>query len=144
MLVLYGCVRPPAPTSPSVQPNRSVNPQAVASRWQFPSAKVVSGGFTAGLYHTSFEAAEPYEKVWEFYAKQTGFPPKYQAEARTVESECTSGPEACAAHAMESHNTKGFRSAAFALRGPEGGVVATVSRADSEKQTHIQLTIIAP
>src|SRR5687767_232304 len=144
LIPLAGCARKSAtPASQEVR-KPQVNPQAVAARWQFPSAKLVSGGFTAGLYHTSFTSGKPYEKVWEFYAKRAGFPPKYRSDARAVESECRAGPEPCSAHAVESHNTKGFRSATFALRGPERGVVAAVSRADSEKQTHIQLTIIAP
>jgi len=121
-----------------------VNLQVVASRWQVPSATVVSGGFTAGLYHTSFLSSKPYLEVWEFYAKRVGFPSKYKADARAVESDCSSRPEACSARAVESHNSDRIRSATFAHRGPEGGVVASVSRADSEKQTHIQLTIIAP
>jgi hypothetical protein len=115
--------------------------QTVAAKWQYPGAAIASGGATASLYHMASTTDQTYEEVWLHYAKLAGYQPKFDPNARALDTECGDTPYPCSAHAMETRNAPGFRSISFALSGNGVAVVANISRADSEDRTHIQLTI---
>ena len=142
LLLLGGCARTTTESHPILPAPASVNINEATAKWQYPGSKSIAGGTTSGLHSGESRTPDPYEKVWEYYAKKVGYPGAFRADALDVGSECTTSP--CTARAVTSANVPGLRSATFAFKGAEGGVVVTVRRADSAALTTIQLTIIVP
>ena len=131
---------------PKDKPAAKGKTAAEASKeWAYPGAESRAGvGITDGPLHTvTVETADPFGKVWEFYAKRCGFGREFDAErdykthGKTKDGVYLINDTLAGDGRARSHSFFVYRAAGLT-------VTAVVCRADDGKKTRVYLSVATP